>query len=121
MPPTAPTTASTCGICEEPLHCRWTDTHGVGACRKCGAPHRLYHYEGEGNAKRPVDKASELLTLPAFVPLLRRYHQETGRNCSPGAFNLPGSSYEVAVDEDFETLDRFVELHRSEFDAAAAA
>lgn len=100
-----------CHICDKPLSFRWTDTHGVGACMTCGAPHRLYHYE-DGNR---VEKPAEPLLAEPFAPLLRRYFTETGRNVDPGAFNFPGSSYEVATREDFETLKAWEQKHIEEF------
>ena len=42
-----------CDICKtENPSWAWTDTHGVARCCKCGAPYRLYHYEGEGEATK---------------------------------------------------------------------
>lgn len=103
-----------CEICEKEARFRWTDNHGIGACWNCGAPYRLYHYDREGPKAERVDKPPELLILPMWRPILKRYWQETGRNCSPGAFNFPGSSYEVANEVDFETFDAWIEAHKSE-------
>jgi len=99
-----------CQICDTPLVCRWTDTHGVGACLSCGVPYRLLHYE---NDKR-VEKPAQLLLKEKWVPSIRRYWQEVGRNVAPGAFNFPGSNYEVATQEDATAFDGWVEAHRGE-------
>ena len=99
-----------CVVCGSALCFRWTDTHGVGACTKCGAPYRIYHYENDKRVERPP----ECLLLPEWVPPLTKYHAETGRNCDPGAFNLPGSSYEVATQEDVDALDAWLKAHPDE-------
>lgn len=100
-----------CAICEDPRpHYRWTDTHGIAACGTCGAPYRIYHYEDN----RRVDRPPLLMLREEWVPLTRRYWQETQRNCDPGAFNFPGSSYEVATDADCRVYSEWMEAHRSE-------
>lgn len=100
-----------CGICGDGRLCiRWTDHHGVGACSRCGAPYRVYHYEGD----KRVDKPPQLLFLPEWVPLMKRYWEENHRNCDPGAYNMPGSSYEVATEEDFGVHANWMEAHKDE-------
>lgn len=37
-----------CALCNSRLSFRWTDTHGVGVCTKCGL-YRIYHYAPTGN------------------------------------------------------------------------
>lgn len=112
---TAPTasvsTRLQCLICDEFLVCRWTDTHGVGACRTCGAPYTIYHYSDH---KRLPNKAPESLLIDGWVPLLRRYWQEHHRNVDPGAFNFPGSTYEVATQEDVGSINLWMEAHKDE-------
>lgn len=90
---------------------RWTDTHGIGACTICGAPYRLYHYDGEGADAKPVDKPPQLLIKPDFVALTKEYWGEHKRNVAPGAFNMPGSSYEVATSEDFRASSEWWKTH----------
>jgi predicted nucleic acid-binding Zn-ribbon protein len=106
-----------CAICGEEPRFRWTDYHGIAACKRCGATYLLYHYE---NDKR-VDREPELTIDEAWVPLFKRYWEENQRNCNPGAFNMPGSSYEVASREDFEVHRAWFEAHRSEWPVEASA
>ena len=87
-----------CLICGYNLHCRWTDTHGIGACLLCGTPYRIYHYEG--NPKKRVDKPPKSLLNEEYVELTKRYWQET-----PGYGNFQGSSYEVATQEDVDACE----------------
>ena len=94
-----------CLICDAELRCRWTDTHGVGACLCCGAPYTLYHYED----KKRIDKPPKLEIKEEWKSTIKRYWEENKSNCSPGAFNLPGSSYEVASLEDFNNFSEWME------------
>lgn len=91
-----------CAVCDGELRCRWTDTHGVGACLCCGAPYRLYYYEGEGDQRRRVERPPQLLLQEIWISLHRRYWAEEHSNVDPGGYNFPGSSYEVASRETFE-------------------
>ena len=104
---------NTCVVCDEPLLYRWTDTHGIGACCRCGAPYRLYHYEDN----RRVEKPPELLLKQAWVPLTRCYWQEAQRNVSPGFGNFPGSSYEVATRADVDSVNAWLEAHKEQWPA----
>lgn len=97
-----------CKICDSCATYRWTDSHGVGACRNCGAPYLLYHYDD--NSKR-VDKPAELLIGEDYIALARRYWAEHGRNVAPGYGNFPGSSYEVATQEDFKIFDEWADAN----------
>lgn len=94
-----------CEICENEVSYRWTDSHGIAACIYCGAPYKLYHYE---NDKR-IEKPPELLLLDPAPH--RQYWNEQRRNVAPGAFNFPGSSYEVADREDFEIFNDWWEAN----------
>ncbi len=101
----------TCEICGDSLSCRWTDTHGIGACLTCGAPYRLYHYAPD---KKRVDKSPAIQIRPEWIPILKRYWEEVGHNCDPGGFNFSGSSYEVASEEDFRLYIQWMEKHKDE-------
>lgn len=115
QPPRAGIGTFKCDICKtEPISFRWTDTHGFGACIRCGCPYKLYHYEGPEGQQHRVEKSPELLLLPEWVPITRRYWEETHRNCDPGAYNFPGSSYEVASREDFESYGSWMQVHKNE-------
>ena len=99
-----------CEICDESLLCRWTDTHGIGACLKCGAPYRIYHYEND----RRIEKPPKIQFTPKWTLIAKRYWKEVGHNCLPGAYNFLGSSYEVATEEDFNIFNAWMEAHKSE-------
>jgi hypothetical protein len=102
----------TCQICDRvnPIM-RWTDHHGIAACCKCGAPYRVFHYDEN---KQRIDKEPQLMLKPAWIDTIKKYFDETGRNCAPGAFNFPGSSYEVATQGDFDSIDNWMEVHKDE-------
>jgi hypothetical protein len=87
----------------------------VGACHRCGAPYRLYHYE---DGKR-VEKPPECSFQEWYIPFARRYWHAHHRNVDPGAYNFPGSSYEVAQHADFEAHRAWHEAHRPEIVAAS--
>lgn len=117
-PPAADVREQTnCIICGARLFCRWTDTHGVGACTNCGVPYRLYHYEGPDGNKQRVDKPPECTMNPPWLPLHQRYWQATGRNVCPGAYNFPGSTYEVATQEDMDNKNDWMKAHEDEWPA----
>jgi transcription elongation factor Elf1 len=99
-----------CKVCDLELVFRWTDTHGVGACTNCGLPYTIYHYV---DGKRE-DRPPECAVREEWIPHLRRYWNEQHRNCYPGAYNFPGSSYEVASAEDFNVFNDWIEAHCEE-------
>jgi hypothetical protein len=106
-----------CVICENEAIYRWTDTHGIGACITCGAPYRLFHYD-ENNER--VDKPVECLVLEDWRELVKRYWDEMRMNVAPGHFNIPGSSYEVATQEEVANLDEWMERNRESFPTTEA-
>lgn len=103
-----------CEICGKAVGFRWTDTHGVGACHLCGAPYKILYYEGEGDDLKRIDKPPQILFLPEWIPLMKKYWEENKRNCDPGAYNIPGSSYEVATQEDVRVYGEWMEAHKDE-------
>lgn len=107
----------TCPICDttDPGFA-WTDTHGVAQCTKCGAPVRLFFYDD--NNQR-TDRAPECEIYDEAVPLLRRYHAETGHKI-PSYHSFPGG-YDVATHFDHTAYGTWHEEHRAEFDAARDA
>jgi hypothetical protein len=105
-----------CQICDEHARYRWTDTHAIAACIRCGACYQLWHYEEvDGKQTRIVNDPPLIAYREGWVPLLRRYWRETHRNVTPGDYNMPGSSYEVATYEDFETHRTWMEAHKAEW------
>lgn len=109
-------TEDRCQICDWVYSFRWTDTHGIGACTTCGAPYKIYHYEGDGEGKKRVNKPPQLLILDQYIPLTKKYWDESKKNVAPGAFNMPGSFYEVATRDDAESLRAFERANKDEYD-----
>lgn len=100
-----------CAVCEKRLVFSWTDTHGIAQCCSCGVPYTLYHYE---NDKR-VNKPSECLVLPEWIPLLRRYISDTG-HLIPSNCSFPGGQ-ELAQPADFHAFNEWCDSHRAELPA----
>ena len=117
-PPVAPAREGVkCTICDEPLVCRWTDTHGIGACFSCGVPYRIFHY---GPNKERLNAPPSLAIKPEWISLHRQYWREKGRNVDPGAYNFPGSTYEVASLDDFECHANWFTQHEAEWPKEAS-
>ncbi len=111
-------TPQRCVICDrEPLW-SWTDTHGIAQCQ-CGTPYRLYHYEGEGDQQKRVDKAPECCVMVSWVPLLRRYLEETGHKI-PGGHSF-AEDYEIAKPADFKAFNDWCAKNRAAIDAMKEA
>lgn len=102
---------NTCEICDDTLHFRWTDTHGIGACMTCGATYRIYHYEGN----KRVDREPSITLKPEWVDLHRRAYADLKCNVFPGAYNIPGSSYEVATKEEARRVDAWFKKRKDEW------
>lgn len=76
----------TCGA--RPVMYQWSDYSGEGMCSQCGTPYQLKwgSKEQEAEGKYPY-----LNLKPSWVPVVRRYFQETGRFTYLGTgFNRPG-------------------------------
>ena len=119
-----------CLGCDKPLRVQWTDTHGIGACIDCALPYRIYHYEGEGENARRVEKAPECPIYPEWVEVGRRYHQETGGRMFPGEFSFMGvrsgdRTYCGSTLADMRAWDDWLKAHEAELpkkrEAEAAA
>src|SRR5690606_39156367 len=76
--------AMNCEVCESILTFRWSDTHGVGVCMKCGAPYTVIHYEGD----KRIDKPPEIALNESGVEIAKRYWNEKGRRVFPAAFDM---------------------------------
>ena len=96
---------TSCLICDRQAGFQWTDTHGVGQCSSCGAPYRLYHYDG---ANQRIDKPAEFILFPELIPLLRQFIAESPGRCIHAGCSFPGG-YEKAsnsqANEYYEWLD----------------
>lgn len=111
-----------CAVCDEPLSAVWTDTHGVGACRTCGLPYRLYHYENDER----VDKPPAIAVDEAWVPLAREYWTLCRRRVFPATFDMGffGSrerTYSGASREDITEFDAWMERQKDRWPIVAGA
>ncbi len=100
-----------CVVCGNGLRTRWTDTHGIGACVTCGCVYSLF--EGKGSEKK-IAEVPKTTIRDEWLPIIKRYWSEVGKNVSPGTYNFPGSSYEVASNDDFDSYYTWMEAHESE-------
>jgi ribosomal protein L37AE/L43A len=78
-------TSHECEVCGSSLIVRWTDTHGVGVCRVCGLPYRVYHYDSEGHR---FNAPPECKIESWFLPFCRKYWAEKRMRILPGVFDL---------------------------------
>lgn len=83
----------------------WTDTHGVAQCFTCGTPYRIFHYEGEGEERRRIDRPPSLYVLESWVSGLREYWNSNHRRI-PSGCSFPGG-YELATREDQESFNQW--------------
>ena len=88
-----------CVICDDSLSVTWTDTHGVGQCLRCGAPYRLYHYEGN----KRLDKPPLFVLDDEAVPEIRQFYADTNAKLSAVGMGLSlQGGYDVAKRDDIE-------------------
>jgi hypothetical protein len=106
-----------CIICDtDPRSFAWTDQHGIAQCTTCGSPYRIYHYEGEGDEHKRVEKPPELLYTDAEQPMFRRIFVETKARISAVQHGLsfPGGQ-DVATREDVERVSEWWRSHKHEY------
>jgi hypothetical protein len=91
-----------CLVCDRPLSFAWTDSHGIAQCTTCGAPYRIFHYDGEGEQRKRITKEPDLLIEPEPA---QRCFRETGARLSAVGLQLsfPGG-YDVASRDDIERV-----------------
>jgi hypothetical protein len=104
-----------CEICNSELAVRWSDTHGVGACITCGLPYTVLHYQDD----KPIDKAPEIAIKPEWIPIGKRYWEETKRRVFPGAYDMGilggrESTYSGATREDMQNWEEWLEAHEAD-------
>lgn len=108
-----------CQCCDESLRFQWSDTHGVGVCVTCGLPYRLYHYEGEGEDRRRVDKAPEVAVTADGINIAKRYWGEEKRRVFPAAYDMglgrTGRSYSGATEDDCDAFAAWWGAHKAEY------
>lgn len=91
-----------CEICEAWLGFQWSDSHGVGVCIRCGLPYRIIHYD-ENNQR--VENGPEVAIKSVWLPVAKRYWNETKGRTFPGSFDMGISrgrraSYSGATQDD---------------------
>lgn len=104
-----------CAVCDRQLAVRWTDHWGIAACWNCGTPYRLYFSTKEGVETPSTGAMPELQIISEWLPLVRKYWQETGRLVEPGSFIYLGDRYDVATQDDFETWIAWMNAHKEEW------
>ena len=94
-----------CLVCDRPISLAWTDSHGVAQCLICGAPYRIFHYEGEGNDRHRVEREPKLLLNEESLPNHRQCCTETKAKMSAVGLQLsfPGGC-DVASREDMAAI-----------------
>lgn len=107
-----------CEVCgkENPAFA-WTDTHGVAQCYQCGTPYVLYHYEGEGDERRRVEREPEITVRAEWIPLLREYWEQT-RRIIPGGHSFQGGQ-ELATRADAEAFNTWASANKHRVEANA--
>lgn len=101
---------SQCILCNERLSVCWTDTHGVAICVVCGLPYTIIHYEGEGAARRRVEKPAEPAITDRGMEIARAYWNEVKRRVFPAAYDfLPGNAAETYSGATLEEVRMFNE------------
>jgi len=71
----------------------------------------LYHYEGEGNERRRIEKEPEIAVRDEWVPLLREYWEKEHRTI-PGGYSFPGGQ-EMASQADEEAFSTWVDSNKA--------
>ena len=103
-----------CAICESTLRFKWSDTHGVAVCTTCGLPYRLYHYENDER----VDKPPSIAVTDEWMPIGRKYWQETRRRTFPAAYDFMngrrGRTYSGASDDEIDKWNSWCDAHKAE-------
>ncbi len=107
-----------CEGCGFPLSIQWSDTHGVGVCCRCALPYTVFHYEGEGDDRKRVDKPPSCPIFPEWIEVGKRYHAETGRKMFPGEFSFLLNSRETtycgATQNDMREWHDWLKAHKDE-------
>lgn len=103
----------TCVTCDESRPSfRWTDTHGVAVCNRCGTPYRLFHYDEDD---KRVEKPPTVCLNDDGVQIARRYWAEAHRMVYPGCYDMGimrgSSSYSGATEDDAEAFGKWYEQH----------
>jgi len=101
-----------CACCDKHLEFRWADTHGVGVCCTCALPYQIMGYN-EKKENTPAIKAE-------WLPLHRRYYQETGGKVSPGSFDMGflggrSTTYSGATQKDVDKWTEWMDAHEAEW------
>ena len=102
-----------CAVCYTEARWAWCDQHGVAQCVKCGAPYRLFHYEGEGDTRKRVERPPEMLLDDDDVAAARRCFADTGAKLSAVGMGLSfNGGYDVANTYDHERGAEWWAQHR---------
>ena len=107
-----------CVICDdEKTSFQWSDTHGVGVCWKCGMPYTIYHYDGKGAEAKRIEKEPSPAIKEEWIPVGRKYWQETKRRVFPASFDmgiLSERSYSGATENDVHEFNKWLDDHKED-------
>lgn len=103
-----------CPVCDKvnPAF-QWTDTHGIAQCYTCGTPTRIYHYEDDNR----VEKPPVAVVRDEWIPLLRRYREDTGCIIPGGHSFTDNPQYERARSSDVRAFNQWCKAHKHELPA----
>ena len=73
-----------CEVCQESLWINWTDTPGVGTCKRCLAPFLVYVYDELGN---PMHKWPEVALTVEGLAFAREVWNSGNRAAWPHLFD----------------------------------
>lgn len=100
-----------CLVCDDPAPTySWTDYSGEGYCVKCGTPYQLKWGKPEGRTYPYCDIRAE------WIPLMRRFWQETGSPNGAGMF-MSGHDYPDQM-EGRKKFNKWCKAHESELPKA---
>lgn len=115
-------TSHICAVCDWPLSFRWSDTHGVGVCNRCGLPYRIYHYENDARVAKPPTIAVK----EAWLPLAREYWQQNKKRVFPGIYDIgplrsrAGRTYSGATEEEMGEFGTWIDARVDRWPAEEA-
>lgn len=106
-----------CVICEvDPLYSRWSDTHGVGVCTRCGMPYKFLFYDEQD--KRIEGKEPEPALDQSGIELAKQYWAKKQMRVFPGVYDVLGIShrrgnrtYSGATEEEIGAFGRWYARH----------
>ena len=95
-----------CGMC--PCSFEWTDFHGEATCFTCGTAYQLIQYDEDD--KRIEDVPPKHNVKASWVPLIKKYWEETNQSMGDGRFLGPPK-----YPERRRALNEWLDAHEDEW------